>query len=252
MIHGWNSSSAHWERLLCELPSRLHSIAVDLPGCGLSDKPDAVYDIPYFVESLRCFCEELGLSRIVLAGHSMGGKIAIHFATQYPNLVERLILIDPYGLKGEEGVLRYLARLGPLVNLAFLLNTRLFIEWAMKANILHDPPAELLRYAVDCTAASILGRDNARATARITRRVMGREDVDALVPQIRQETLLLWGQHDRLLPPIWAKAFALRLRHASVHRIAGTGHMPMLERPRTVAALITEFVEGSTKIPRRR
>jgi pimeloyl-ACP methyl ester carboxylesterase len=252
MVHGWSGSAADWGRLLPALPSRLRSIAVDLPGCGLSDKPDAAYDIPCFIEFLSSFCEALGVARIVLAGHSMGGQIAVHFAARYPDLVEKLILIDPYGLKGQEGGMGFLARLGPIVNFAFHLNNRLFIEWALRANVFHDPSPELLEYTVESTAVSILGREGVRAISRITRRIIGRDNVDELLPGLRQETLLIWGERDRLLPPHGAEAFAARLRHATVHRIAGAGHMPMLEAPEEVAVVITDFAERESQSPRTR
>jgi pimeloyl-ACP methyl ester carboxylesterase len=160
-------------------------------------------------------------------------------------MVEKLILIDPGGLKGEEGLNQRLARLGPLVNLAFRLNTRQFITWALRTNVLYNPPPESLRAAVDATAVSILGRDGARALARVTRRVIGRDPVDALLPGIFQETLVLWGEHDRLLPPRWAHAFAARLPRASLRMIADAGHMPMLEQPAVVAEMIVRFLRPS-------
>ena len=244
MIHGWAGSAADWDPLLRALPDRMLAIAPDLPGCGLSDKPDAAYDMPWFLDMLHGLCMALEAPRVVLAGHSMGGQIAVHFALRYPDMVEKLILIDPYGLKGEEGGLRPLSRLGPAVNLAFKLNSRQFIKWAMRANVLYDPPSESLRTAVDNTAVSILGREGARAIARITRRVIGRAHVDALLPGIFQETLVLWGDHDRLLSPLWAHTFASRLPCASVHMVADAGHMPMFEKPVVVAELIAGFLDG--------
>jgi pimeloyl-ACP methyl ester carboxylesterase len=244
LVHGWSGSAADWAPLQRALPARIHTVAVDLPGCGLSEKPDAPYDMPWFLDMLHGLCAVLDLRQLVLAGHSMGGQIAVHFASRYPRAVEKLVLIDPYGLKGEEGLRRALARLGPVVNLALLLNTRKFIEWAMKANVLHDPPPESLRTAVEATAVSILGRDGARAIARITRRVIGRADVNALLPGIFQETLLVWGDEDRLLPPHWAQAFASRLPRATLRMIAGAGHMPMFEKPEVVAELVTAFVSS--------
>jgi pimeloyl-ACP methyl ester carboxylesterase len=244
MVHGWAGSAADWDPLLRALPARIRAIAVDLPGCGLSDKPDAAYDMPWFLDVLHGLCAAFEARQIMLAGHSMGGQIAVHFVSRYPDIVEKLILIDPYGLKGQEGRRQPLARLGPVVNLAFLLNTRKFIEWAMRANVLHNPPPELLRTAVDSTAVSILGRDGARAIARITKRVIGRAYVDALLPGIFQETLVLWGDHDRLLPPHWAHAFASRLPRASLRMVADAGHMPMFEKPAVVAELIAELIDG--------
>jgi pimeloyl-ACP methyl ester carboxylesterase len=249
MVHGWAGAAADWNPLLRALPAGIHAIAVDLPGCGLSDKPDAAYDIPWFLEILHALCGALEAPRIVLAGHSMGGQIAVHFASRYPDMVEKLILIDPYGLKGQEGRRQPLARLGPVVNLAFLLNTRKFIEWTMRANVLHNPRPESLRTAVDSTAVSILGREGARAITRITKRVIGRAPVDALLPGIHQDTLLLWGDHDRLLPPRWARAFARRLPRVSLRMIPDAGHMPMLEKPLIVADLIDGFLSRQEGMP---
>jgi len=243
MIHGWAGSAADWERLLPVLPPNLHAIAVDLPGCGLSEKPDAAYDMPCFTDALRSFCEALGISRMILAGHSMGGQIAVHFTTRFPDMVEKLILIDPYGLKGEEGARTFLARLGPVVSLAFRLNSRFFIERAIRANVLHDPSEELVRSAVAATAESILGRSGARAIARITRRVIGREQVDALLLGISQDTLVIWGEQDRVLSPRWAEVYVSLLRRAILRTVPGAGHMPMLESPDAVAGLITDFLE---------
>ena len=153
MLHGWAGAAADWEPLLAALPDRIHAIAVDLPGCGLSEKPDAAYDMPWFLDMLHGLCAAFQAKQVVLAGHSMGGQIAVHFASRYPDMVEKLILIDPYGLKGEEGGLRALAHLGPVVNLGFMLNTRFFIEWAMRANVLYHSPPESLRGQVEEASA---------------------------------------------------------------------------------------------------
>ena len=268
MVHGWTGAAADWAPLLRALPGGTRegesgtreaesgtreaesgtreggrrAIAVDLPGCGLSDKPDAPYDVAWFLDFLHAFCAAIGEPTVVLAGHSMGGQIAVHFTARYPSMVEKLILIDPYGLKGEGGRRGPLARLGPVVNVAFSLNHRRVIELTIRRNILHSPDPELLRAAVDSTASSILGRDGARAVARVTRRVIGRAEVDALLPGISQPTLLLWGENDRLLPPRWADAFAALLPRATVQKIPAAGHMPMFERPREVAEKITRFL----------
>ncbi len=242
MIHGWTGAAADWGPLLAALPATVRAIAPDLPGCGLSDKPDAPYDMPWFMTFLRDFCQAIRAPVVILAGHSMGGQLAVHYAAHHPAKVDRLVLIDPYGLRGEEGRLKPLARLGPLVNAAFTLNRRSFIERAIRANVLHDQSPDLVRAAVDSTAASILGREGARANARITRRLIGREHVDALLPGISQRTLVLWSEQDKLLPPSWAQAFAALLPRVIVHKVSGAGHMPMFEQPATVADLVVKFL----------
>lgn len=251
LVHGWCGSAEDFRPLLNALPPSLHSIAVDLPGNGISAKPDAPYDTAYFVSFLRSFCVRMGLESFVLVGHSMGGQFAVHFATRWPLTVRRLILIDPYGLKGEEGWLLPLARMGPLVDLGFALNNRLFIQWATQANVMYHPDAETVRAATNATAASILGPVGSRAAARVTKAVIGRDPVDALLPEVSVDTLVLWGDHDKMLEPHWADRFLALLPSARLTVIPDTGHMPMTERPALAATVITEFLSEMPQSPAR-
>lgn len=79
------------------------NIVLDLPGFGRSDKPDNVnYDLNFFVEALNGLIESLGLSQVTLLGNSLGGAIALGQALDYPNTVERLILMAPGGVEERE------------------------------------------------------------------------------------------------------------------------------------------------------
>ena len=244
MVHGWAGSAEDFRPLFALLPPSLRAIAVDLPGCGQSEKPDAVYDLPYFLTFLKAFCDGLGLRQVVLVGHSMGGQFAIHFASRWPGIVQRLILVAPYGLKGEEGIWLRLAGWGSFVDLGFRLNNRLFIEWALRANVLYRASPAVVRAAVDSTARSILGPEGARAIARITRNIIGHDDVGELLPSLPQETLIIWGDHDRVLAPSWASVFVTRIPHARLVTVKGSGHLPMVEHPAETAALVAGFAGG--------
>jgi pimeloyl-ACP methyl ester carboxylesterase len=242
MVHGWCGSAADFRPLMCVLPEGTHSIAVDLPGCGLSDKPDAAYDLPYFMGFLRSFCGALGLERFVLVGHSMGGQLALHFTNLWPGSVERLVLISPYGLKGEEGAWLPLAQSGSLVDVVLSLNNRLFIEWAIAANNLYRPAPDVLRAVADSTAQGILGREGVRSTARITRNLIGRDPLDGVLPTLLTPTLILWGDHDALLDPKWGRAFVALMPDARLVLIADAGHMAALERPQETAEVMAGFI----------
>ena len=243
MVHGWCGSADDFNRLLPALPDDLRSIAVDLPGCGFSDKPDAAYDPAYFQAFLRDFCATLGLTKIVLVGHSMGGQLAAHFAATRKDLVDRLILIDPYGLKGEEGEgWAGLADSGGFVDFVFSLNSRFFIEWGISGRVLYHPSQELVKSLAESTARSILGPDGVRAISRITRNVIGHDQVEAVLPDITQPTLIIWGDKDAVLLPRWAQTFRTLLPDAVLQMVPDAGHMPMLEKPAETAGLIDQFI----------
>ncbi len=241
LVHGWCGSSADFYPMLLHMPPEIRCIAVDLPGCGASGKPEIEYDIPFFVDFLSSFCGAMGLERFFLAGHSMGGQVAAHFARKYPDSVETLILIDPYGLEGEEGEWLPLARLGSLVDVGFRLNTRLFIEMAVRGNLLYRTSQGIVDWLVDSTARSILGLEGSRATASITRNVIDRDPVDSVLPGIAQRTLVIWGANDSLLPPRWGERFVALLPNATLETVPQCGHMPTLEKPEETAELIADF-----------
>ena len=242
LVHGWCGSSADFQPMLLRMPPEIRCIAVDLPGCGASGKPEIEYDIPFFVDFLSSFCGTMGLDRFVLAGHSMGGQVAAHFVRKYPDRVEKLILLDPYGLEGEEGGWLPLARLGGLVEVGFRLNTRLIIEMAVRGNLLYRPSQGVVDWLVDSTARSIMGPEGSRATASITRNVIGRDPVDGILPGIAQRTLVIWGANDRLLAPRWGERFVALLPNATLETIPLCGHMPTLEKPEEIAGLIAGFI----------
>lgn len=242
MIHGWAGSAEDFRPLFDQLAPTARLIAMDLPGAGQSDKPDVPYDLPFFLSFLKDFCDALGLERFVLVGHSMGGQFAVHFTTLWPQMVEKLVLIAPYGLRGEEGIWLALAGWGGLVDLGFRLNNRLFIEWTLRANVLYRAPPAVVRAAVDSTARSILGPEGARAVARVTRNVIGHGYVEALLPAVAAETLIIWGDHDRVLAPKWSATFLTGIPRARLFMVKDSGHMPMIEHPEEAADLIACFL----------
>jgi len=103
LVHGWGCSVYVFRYNLPALAEAgFRSIAVDLKGHGLSDKPLASdeYTIDSLVEHLRDILDALALERPALAGHSLGGSLIYHFASRYPERAQCLGMLSPVGLKG--------------------------------------------------------------------------------------------------------------------------------------------------------
>jgi abhydrolase domain-containing protein 6 len=247
-VHGYCGAAANFSPLLPFLSAgeggafrSLRCIAVDLPGCAGSDKPDIPYSTASLVDFLDSFRQALGLDSIILVGHSMGGQICVHFAERFPQAVQKLILIAPDGLAGEEGGWLAVTGLGPLVEAGLMLANRSFVEIALRAVVFSDQglvsPA-----LVDCFAEGLLTPEGVRATAEIARGVIGHDPVDGILPRIRQPTLVIWGAEDRLLKPSWGHRFVALLPEAELFVLPGCGHAPMLEKPAETAGLIAAFL----------
>src|ERR1700739_1119157 len=97
LIHGVGDKSASWEPVHAKLAQRFTVIAPDLLGHGESDNPRADYSLPAFANGMRDLLAVLGIDRVTVVGHSFGGGVAMQFAYQYPELVERIVLVSAGG-----------------------------------------------------------------------------------------------------------------------------------------------------------
>jgi len=247
LVHGWAGCTTDFrpllERLSGDQVSEAQSmrwVAFDFPGCGQSDAPDLHYTISGMTEFVERFRSVLGAETVDVVGHSLGGQVAVHYAVRFPQRVRRLVLVDPDGLEGEEGCWLGLARLGPLVDLAFDLNSRCVIRCVMRRHVFHGTSG--LEVTVRRRAASLLTPGGNRAVARIAREAVGTEPVDGLLPLVGQETLVIWGTEDRLLPVRWADPWMRGLPRAEWCPVPDCGHMPIAEKPAETAAALEEFL----------
>jgi pimeloyl-ACP methyl ester carboxylesterase len=253
-IHGYSGTGYEMFFLQDDLGRRI--IAPDLPGLGMSGKPDVDYNLSYYLDFLRGFIRELGLLDIVLVGHSMGGKFAAVYAAlegcdgmdaagDGPRLgrVEKLILIAPYGLQGEAGdIVEFLSNTGSLVDVSFTLHSQTLVDVAVRLNVFHDKdriPQDLVDYVSTATFHSEHGR---QALANITRNAIAQDPIDWLLPEICIPTLLIWGDHDRVLSFRHAEEFQELIQHSSLVRVNDCGHMPHVEQQSVTAAAILEFI----------
>ncbi len=101
LLHGIAHSCRAWDRVLVPLAERYDVIALDLPGCGMSDKPDTDYSLGSQAVAVRFVLDELGLDCVSAVGHSLGGGVAMTLAYHYPERVGRLALVSSGGLGRE-------------------------------------------------------------------------------------------------------------------------------------------------------
>lgn len=98
-IHGLGSYLPAWKKNYSALSDAYRCIAIDLPGYGKSSKGNHEYSMTFYAAVVREFIEAKGLKNVTIAGHSMGGQIAMTTALQYPQVVDKLILSAPAGFE---------------------------------------------------------------------------------------------------------------------------------------------------------
>jgi len=244
MLHGWGASIYMWRHALERFPALgFRTVAVDLRGFGLSDKPleSDAYSLKSYFADLDALLEDLGGEPIVLAGQSMGGGIALRYAIAHPSRVTRLALINPTGLSRVPYI--QLLRLTP----SFLLDAlgphlipRVGVEWILKRIAYGDGRFVTARDIDEYWAPTQLAGFVHAAHGSV-----GEFDwssvSDAEAQSLSVETLVVLGERDRLLRT--SREQALRLRNARVERVPG-GHCANEEHPDVVYGMLEEFLSS--------
>ncbi len=243
-LHGLAGASNFWWGTLEALSPTHRCIAPDLLGFGDSDKPRGHYGIGEHVQTITRLADDLGLDRLHLIGHSMGGMVAVDYVLRFPQRVKRLALVNVPVSGGR--ALHGRGRIGATI--VGLLAVKLGLQippvlWALRQlpryYFVLDP-----RYTEDAKKAPLHSlKGNAEA--------LRRTDLSARLREIAVPTLVIGTDHDGI---VRASDFALAAREIPGARyvgIADAGHCPTLERPERTHAAILEFLEaGADAVPK--
>ena len=240
LIHGSGVSARYWDNQLQSLAGALRVVAIDLPGHGASEPmpPTQRVSVEAYGEVVASFLDALGAGPVIVAGHSLGGAIAIALAARRPDAVSALLLLSscaklpPADGPGE----RFLAALpGPL---------RRLLVFSLAKKLLFAPGAP--------DAAVSLGMQELRACRpeTILNDVQAGKTMDLSGPATRLEvpTLILCGSQDGLTPPALSARLGELIPRSRVRIVDGAGHMLLLEVPDRVNQEILTFVGSSVAL----
>jgi pimeloyl-ACP methyl ester carboxylesterase len=219
--------------LLAELAKTHHVYAPLVPGYGDSEECPEIRDMLDFTLHTWDVVEALGLKDPVLVGHSMGGMIAAEMAAVQPNDVSRLGLIAPAGLWDDEHPIVDLFTVMPYEMPELLFHDAAAGAAMMTAGRNVEDPGFLQAYLV--TNARQLGMAGRILFPIPERGLAGR------LYRIKAKTVLVWGDSDRLVPPVYAHAFKKGVAGAELVSIPEAGHMVTLERPSAVAEALAKL-----------
>ena len=246
LIHGFIVSHAEWDDVIDLLAAHFHVIAPDLPGFGDSAKPSPSryeYGFSAFAESMADLIAGLGVGRVHVAGHSLGGAIAMTLAAHHPELIDRLVLVDPLSFPFPRSF-RARLPLYPVLGPFWFkqLYGRSFFRAYFKDEVFpKGMPINLDRidtfYDKFNTPSA---RESAYATMRAT---LDTRTLVALLGRVRAATLVIWGRDDKMFPVAFATKLARQLGDARLE-IMATGHSPAEEQPEVFVRHVLEFLEG--------
>lgn len=240
LLHGFDSSCLEYRRLFPKLAAKAETWAVDLLGWGFTDAQDGGIG-DYSPEAKRAHLYAFWKANVgrpmVLCGASLGGAAAIDFATNHPEAVEKLVLIDAQGFiegLGPMGALpRPVAKMGVnILRTTALRNAANQMAYYDKATFATD---DALR----------VGRLHTFAPqwcdATLSFMQSGGFKVRNSIAKVPMETLVLWGREDKILEPSYAEKFMKELPNARLVWVEKCGHVAHLEQPDFMCQTLWDF-----------
>jgi pimeloyl-ACP methyl ester carboxylesterase len=253
LLHGIASTADTWAPVASGLAANHSVLAPDLLGHGASAKPRGDYSLGAYASGVRDLIAALGHERATVVGHSLGGGIAMQFAYQFPERVERLVLISSGGLGREvHPMLRASTLPGSEIVLALLGRGWLRATGGAVAATLRRLG---LRAGEDLAgvAAGIasLGDADARGAFVHTARAAidpGGQRVsatDRLYLAAHLPTLIVWGERDPIIPAAHGEAAHAAIPGSRLEIFAGAGHFPHREQPVRFVSLVEGFLRST-------
>ena len=219
LVHGLSGSTHWWRRNVPTLSQHYQLYLVDLPGFGSMRRFARHFVLTNAANWLLQWMKAIHVQQAHFIGHSMGGYICIRLAAHQPQAVHRLVLVSPAGLPTGRSLPGYFIPLLVAIRymkLSFL--PILFID-GLKAG-----PRALLRAARDLLTQNV------------------QEDLKL----ITAPTLLIWGENDTLVPPIFGEILHKEIAHSSLHILKKAGHVGMFDSAREFNSTVLKFLAEET------
>ncbi len=248
LIHGFGGSMWQWEHQQHTLSQHFRVLTLDLPGAGLSDKPDIDYRTDQMLDFFVGFMDAVQIPQAALVGNSMGAGLAIGMALTHPTYVSRLVLIDGLPQHVMErltspSVRRALETTAPawLVSFGNRLFGGLMIESVLQ-EIVHDPAL--------LTPAVIERSNRNRQRPGLIKPILAvKENLPVWesgfatrIGEITHPTLVLWGEEDRVFPLAVGEGLHQTIKGSRFIQIPKAGHIPQWERPDLVNQELITFL----------
>lgn len=231
ILQGWGTEMDMYDSVAAAVADGYRVVQLDLPGFGESDEPKEAWNVDAFCDFFCRFLEELGIGETDLIGHSYGGRMIIKLASrrELPFSIGKIVLIDSAGVMPERSFRQKLSVKRYKIKRDFLTSS-----------FIHSLFPEVIDYWM-----SKQGSEDYRNASPMMKKclVMAvNEDLKHLMPDVKQEVLLVWGDLDTDTPLSDAKTMERLMPNAALVVLEGTDHFSFLYKPVEFRNILRSFL----------
>jgi pimeloyl-ACP methyl ester carboxylesterase len=237
LIHGVGARLDNWDGAAAVLSRNFRVVRYDLRGHGKSSKVPGPYSLEMFADDAAALLDHLGIARAHVAGHSLGGMIAITLACKHPQRVDRLAVLSAAAGRTEEErrkVMERIRLIGSGIPGDHFKNSlsRWFTDEFRAAN-----PELMEQYAAR-------NKENDPACYAAAYTVLATGEVGPDLPRVKAPTLVVTGEHDLGSNPRMSRFIHAGIAGSELRILPRLRHSILIEAPRTVAGLLEPFFQG--------
>lgn len=241
LLHGFPFAGSLWEKQLDALDDEMWAVAPDMPGFGQSTAVGKVEDatVDDYADAIAAWAKGEGIDKLTLAGHSMGGYVALAFARRYPQLLHRLVLVatkagadTEAGREGRYKMARDVEERGAQAVVDAML-PKLFAPSA------YDEQKEVVE-----GIRELMMNQNREGIRSAIFAMASRPDSGPGLADIDVPTLIISGAEDAIMPAAEAETMRNGIKGAQHVAIEGAGHLLMLEDPTAFNRALREFLNN--------
>lgn len=229
ILHGWGANVNTIIPIVNMLKDKFRVHAIDLPGFGKSEEAKEAIDSFQYAEIVKAYIDIMEIKKLTLIGHSFGGKLSIILASEYPEIVEKVVLVNSAGLIPKRSCKYYIKVYG-FKTFKYIYNTFFFwIKDEEKVKKFYNKFA-----STDYKNSSGIMRN-------ILVKVVN-ENLEPILHKIKAPTLLIWGDKDTDTPLYMGKIMESKIKDSGLVVLEGTGHFSYLDDMDKFAIIIRNFL----------
>ena len=241
LLHGFGASLQTWDAWAAALETQWRVVRIDVPAFGLTGPAvNNDYSDEADVARLAQLLDHMGLQKVALGGHSMGGRMAWNFAAAHPEHVSHLVLVSPDGFPEPNSTSAQTYKVSPWLGLMkYSLPT-----WALRMGVAPAYGDEKLLTADTMRRYQDMMRAPGVRTALIDRMRQSRNsDPVPRLQSLKMPVLLVWGEKDAFIPTSNAQDYLKAIPHATLASIPLAGHVVHEEAPTPSVQAVKEFLQ---------
>ncbi len=228
IMHGWGANIPAMMPVHNILKNDFKVYTVDFPGFGESPQPPEAWGVYEYADYMKKFIDEMKMDKVILIGHSFGGRISLILSSKYPELVDRMVLIDAAGLIPKRGP-KYYFKVYSFKALKKIYNSAFF--WI-------DRDERMKSFYTK------FGSQDYKDADPMMRKILVKvvnEDLRPLLKDIKASTLLIWGRNDTATPVYMAEIMEKEIKDSGLVVLEDAGHFSYIDQYAQFSAVMKSF-----------